>query len=301
MRPTDDTVRLDLPTGELISGGPQQSPASGPDPQGPVQQRPGDDGRDGVRIPALAGTGAAMDGAADTPVRRHRRAAAVDGVSATDRASTGSAAALGRVLVIGSATALGRAIAHELASLGYRLVLHHAGDPGTGGSGLPGGPHLTMTADVTDPREVDRLFDDATAGSGPVESVVIALAAEGSAPELEGSTSTEWADAWVARLSVQVLGAALVAHAAVRGFATRRGGGRLILIDPAGDSAVERAVSQAVRGLAAGIAADPAAQRCGVCVVGSADSSAEQVAASVAWLASAPTGAGLGGVFSVGG
>ena len=262
------------------TGGNGVAPAPPPDPSRRTDHAPHH--RDAGRRRERAATGRAE-------TVRHRRAAPEDKALPMR----------GKVMVVGASSRAGAAVARELAALGYRLALHEDAAPSAALPGLPGGPHLTVTADITDSREVEALFADVHTAFGPVDTVIVALDAGDEPDPALGGTAGQWADTWISRLSTHVLAAATVAHAAVRGFAGRRGGGRLILIDPAGGgrSPLDRAVSGALRGLVDGLTADPAAQRCGVMVVDAADSSAEELAASVGWLVSAP--AGLAGSVTV--
>ena len=271
------------------------------------------------------------------PVRHHRRASDVAEPAATPTpspiptpaptmpgpapvvtplASTGRASTQ-RVLVLGGSGTIGHAVAKAMAAQGARVAVHHASHSAAADelvAALPGDGHLSVGADLADSeavadliRSVDEEFDGL--------DVVINAASAGesvSRSSVLGSSLADWTDAWTGTLTVDVLGAATVAHAAAAAFVARGKGGRIILLAAKGrpssgvPNPVGVATEQAVGALGSVLASELAPHGIGVIVVGSGTGSSAgwspaALAETVAWLASGPTAGLPGAVFNIAG
>ena len=271
------------------------------------------------------------------PVRRRRRGAeepeivtAATATTATEvaaqKSSTGVQDASSRsdeqpgtrrVLVLGGSGAVGSAVVRALAAQGARVAVHHASRAAEAGAlvdDLPGQGHLSIGADLADSDDVAALISSVAASFDGLDVVINAASAGQSVPRtsIVGSSLASWTDAWTGTLTVDVLGAATVAHAAAAAFVERGRGGRIILLaakgrpfDDGRDS-VRIATERAVGALGAAVAEELAPYGIGVVVVGSGSAAAsgwspEALAETVAWLAFGPTAALPGAVFNVAG
>ncbi len=205
------------------------------------------------------------------------------------------------VLLLGATGSIGSAIARALAAAGDRVVLQHGAATAHAAellASLPGTDHLLRSTDLADPAEIAELIasvDDVVGGL----DVVINAAADRSPTATLDSGRNAWADSWASVLSVDVLGAAAVAHAAAAVFRARRRGGRIILVPARGrpvegpaDLARESAVA-AVSALGRGLARELAPHGIGVTTVTSGPAAAsgwspDDLAATVVWLMAGP-------------
>lgn len=129
-------------------------------------------------------------------------------------------------LVSGASRGIGRAIALGLAREGARVaaVARGAGDLATLGGELPGGPHLTLVADVATAEGADAAVGGAAAGLGGLDVVVCNVG------KSFARTSQEMDDADIARsLDANLWTAARVAKRSVSHLAAR-GGGTIVMI-----------------------------------------------------------------------
>ncbi|QNK81707.1 SDR family NAD(P)-dependent oxidoreductase [Nakamurella sp. PAMC28650] len=264
------------------------------------------------------------------PVRHHRRASEVvesesDAEPVPSRQAHAGARSAQRVLVVGGSGVIGSAVARAMAGQGARVAVHHATRAAEAEvlvADLPGEGHLSLGADLADSeavaeliRSVDEKFDGL--------DVVIDAASAGEAAagaSVVGSSLAEWTDAWTGALTVDVLGAATVAHAAASAFVARGAGGRIILLAAKGrpftgsPNPVVSATEQAVEALGSALAAELAPHGIGVIVVGSGSGfvsgsgaaaaagwSPAALAETVAWLASGPASALPGAIFNIAG
>lgn len=254
------------------------------------------------------------------PVRHHHRAAEVTEPEPEPLAAgqgTARPRPAQRVLVLGGSGALGSAVARAMANQGARVAVHHATHAAEAGAlvaDLPGEGHLSIGADLSDSagvadliRSVDERFDGLDVvinAASAIESV--------SGASVMGSSLADWADAWTSALTVDVLGAAIVAHAAAAAFVARGRGGRIILLAGKGrpstgvPNPVGLATEQAVGAFGSALASELAPHRIGVIVVGSGPAaspgwSPSALAETVAWLASGPTSSLPGAVFDIAG
>ena len=271
----------------------------------------GVDGPDLRKI--VAGPVAPTSSTAATPIRHRRRAADIDDAPAP----AGDINPGRRVLVLGGSGTVGSAIARALAGQGVRVAVHHATRAAEAGqvvADLAGSGHLAVGADLADADAVADLISTVDAQFDGLDVVINAASAGDSVgrPTVVGSSLSEWTDAWTGTLTVDVLGAATVAHAAAAAFIKRGRAGRIILIAAKGravdgiPSSVAVATEQAVAVLGAALATELAPYGVGVTVVGSSAASStgwspEVLAETVAWLASGPASGLPGAVFNIAG
>jgi 3-oxoacyl-[acyl-carrier protein] reductase len=166
-----------------------------------------------------------------------------------------------RALVVGATGLIGSAIARALAARGFRLALHHGVRSAQAvalASELPGAGHAGFGADLTDPESVIDLLRSVDIAFEGIDLVV--LAAGTPRRTTVDATAGEWADDWGLALSVELLGAATVAHSAARMFRRRGVRGTIVIIADQGRSgtgpALDRAITQGLVGLGAGLATE---------------------------------------------
>ena len=78
-------------------------------------------------------------------------------------------------LVTGGSRGIGRAVAEALAARGARVAINYLSNRDAAVaalSGMEGGPHVAVQADVSDPDAVERLFEQAVAALGTIDIVV---------------------------------------------------------------------------------------------------------------------------------
>ncbi|SDO52334.1 Short-chain dehydrogenase [Nakamurella panacisegetis] len=249
-------------------------------------------------------------------IRRRRRATDFEDGAPESLEAAGSHAGQ-RVLVLGGSGTVGREIARSLAARGARLAVHHATRGPLAGQlvqDLPGTGHLAVGADLADADAVADLIASVDAQFDGLDVVINAATAGDSIgrPALVGSSLSDWTDAWTGALTVDMLGAATVVHAAAAAFIARGRGGRIILVAAKGRAADDRpssvaaATEQAVGALGSALAAELAPHGVGLTVVGSGSASSagwspEALAEAVVWLASGPTASLAGAVFTIAG
>jgi 3-oxoacyl-[acyl-carrier protein] reductase len=260
------------------------------------------------------------------PVRNHRRAPDVteqDPSSPSDpepapqpaRATADRPAQ--RVLVLGGSGAIGSAVARAMAAQGARVAVHHARNADGADdvvAALPGDGHLSVGADLADSEAVAALIRSVDLQFDGLDVVINAASAGESISRASvlGSSLADWTDAWTATLTVDVLGAATVAHAAAAAFRARGTGGRIILVAAKGrpstgiGNPVGLAIEQAIGALGSVLASELVPHGIGVIVVGSGSVpssgwSPVVLAETVAWLASGPTAGLPGAVINIAG
>ncbi len=95
-------------------------------------------------------------------------------------------------LVTGAGRGIGRAIAVRLSKAGMQVALtaRSTGDL-AGTADLCAGPTLTISADITDGAEIERIFTEIESTWGPV-AVLVANAGSGTSARLDRTTDDEW-------------------------------------------------------------------------------------------------------------
>ena len=222
-----------------------------------------------------------------------------------------------KVLVLGGSGVVGSAVARALAAQGARVAVHHASRAAEAGvlvDGLPGQGHLAVGADLSDSDDVAALIHFVAQSFDGLDVVINAASAGQSVARVSivGSSLSEWTEAWTNTLTVDVLGAATVAHAAAAAFVAGGRGGRIILVAAKGRpfedgrDSLRIATEQAVGALGSALAAELAPYGIGVTVVGSGSAAASgwspgTLAETVAWLAAGPAASLPGAVFNIAG
>ena len=141
---------------------------------------------------------------------------------------------MAKILVTGASGGIGAAISKALAARGVTVVLHYQKGRDaaeTTRRTLTGDGHSTLQADLTDPKAIGRLWQEASAGQR-VDAVVNNA---GIFPNHAPLTTDfdDWTAAWQRTLTTNLLGPAHLSHFAARTMA-EQGGGRIVNISSRG-------------------------------------------------------------------
>lgn len=134
----------------------------------------------------------------------------------------------GKIAVVtGSSRGIGRSVADAFGDRGAVVVLNSCSDTATGERAAQqirdrGGAAGYIQADVTDPAEVERLFETVEQTYGPVEILVNNAGRTEAAPILESTP-----EHWTQMLNVNLMSAVLCSIRAAKSM-TARGGGAII-------------------------------------------------------------------------
>lgn len=140
-----------------------------------------------------------------------------------------------RVLVTGASRGIGRAIAERLATEGAQVCIHFGHDEEAAQAvleGLEGEGHCLAHADLTDPIAVRELAKRAVQELGGID-VLINNAGVFFDHPIDGTDYEEWQDAWAKTLGVNLLGPANLMHQVVPHM-IEEGGGRIINVSSRG-------------------------------------------------------------------
>jgi NAD(P)-dependent dehydrogenase (short-subunit alcohol dehydrogenase family) len=139
------------------------------------------------------------------------------------------------VLVTGGARGIGRAIARAFAARGARVAITYLtrGEEAQATlAALPGGGHLAVRADLTDPAQAERAVGEATRALGRLD-VVVNNAGIWEAHPIDSASSEEWLRAWQRTLAVNLVAPANVCYHAAR-WMKEHGGGRIVNVSSRG-------------------------------------------------------------------
>jgi 3-oxoacyl-[acyl-carrier protein] reductase len=133
-------------------------------------------------------------------------------------------------LITGASRGIGAAVARRLAGDGFAVAINSHADPSmrtaaeqvAAGIRADGGTALVYPADVSDSRDVDRLFTSCEADLGPVGALVLNAAVDRRVPWRDISEA-EWDD----YMAVNLKGAFLCSQ---RGFGGEPGGGAIVTV-----------------------------------------------------------------------
>ena len=140
-----------------------------------------------------------------------------------------------RVLVTGGSRGIGKAVANAFASRGARVAIGYRSNTEaaeTTLSGLPGGPHVVVQCDVTDPEAVERMVSTAIQSLDGLDIVVNNAGIWVDHP-LEELDYDQWQDAWHRVIETNLIGPANVCYCAARHLITH-GGGRIVNVSSRG-------------------------------------------------------------------
>ena len=139
------------------------------------------------------------------------------------------------ILVTGASRGIGRAIAQAFAGQGDRVAVHHRDSAELAAgvlAGLPGGGHVVVQADLTDPDAVRRMVDGARDELGGLDVLVNNAGIFTPHPIAEVSYD-QWQAAWHQTLGVNLVGAANVTWCAVQHMISQ-GSGRIVNVSSRG-------------------------------------------------------------------
>jgi NAD(P)-dependent dehydrogenase (short-subunit alcohol dehydrogenase family) len=138
-------------------------------------------------------------------------------------------------LVTGAARGIGRAIAEAFAERGDRVAVHYGHSAALAAevlTGLPGGGHVVVQADLASPQAVREMVDQACDALGGLD-VLVNNAGVFTPHPITDVSYEHWQAAWQATLAVNLTGAANVTWCAVQHMITQ-GGGRIINVSSRG-------------------------------------------------------------------
>ncbi|WP_030909036.1 SDR family NAD(P)-dependent oxidoreductase [Streptomyces sp. NRRL F-5126] len=140
------------------------------------------------------------------------------------------------VLVTGASRGLGRALATAFAANGDRVAVHYGSreeDARETLRSLPGGGHVLVGGDVSDPAGAARVADAADEGLGGVDVLVNNAAVNDAHPPL-ATPYEEFAELWQRHVAVNLTAPALLAHRVAGRMVERAVGGRIVNVGSRG-------------------------------------------------------------------
>jgi len=138
------------------------------------------------------------------------------------------------VLVTGASGGIGAAISHVMAQRGAKVILHYRSERAAAEAtqrALPGEGHALIQADLGDPAEPARLWQELSAR----ERIDVLVNNAGIFPDHPPLTTAyaEWTAVWQQTLSTNLLGPAHLSFCAARSM-VQQGGGRIVNISSRG-------------------------------------------------------------------
>ena len=129
-------------------------------------------------------------------------------------------------IVTGGSRGIGAAVAHALAAAGHRVAVHAGRDTdaaATVAAGLPGGGHTVVTGDLADPAQCARVVAKTVGALGDLD-VLVNNAGVFDAHPIDEVDYATWQRAWQDTLAVNLLGPANLAWQVVDHVRHRRSG-----------------------------------------------------------------------------
>jgi len=139
------------------------------------------------------------------------------------------------VLVTGASKGIGRAVAASFAHHGARVAISYRADIDAAQDtlvALPGGEHLMVQCDVTDPASVQEMVDGVSQSFGALD-IVVNNAGIWCEHKLDELSYTDWQQTWRQVIGTNLDGPANVCYCAAR-YMIDHGGGRLVNISSRG-------------------------------------------------------------------
>jgi NAD(P)-dependent dehydrogenase (short-subunit alcohol dehydrogenase family) len=139
------------------------------------------------------------------------------------------------VLITGASRGIGRAIAMAFAAEGARVAVHYRANAKAADDtlvALPGGGHIDVAADVSDPAECERLVRETAERLGGLDVLVNNAGIYETRPVLE-HTYAEWQASWRKTLATNLDGPANLCFLAAH-YMAAHGGGRIVNISSRG-------------------------------------------------------------------
>jgi NAD(P)-dependent dehydrogenase (short-subunit alcohol dehydrogenase family) len=138
-------------------------------------------------------------------------------------------------LVTGASRGIGRAVASALADKGARVAVHYNVNEAAADetlSGLKGGPHMKVRADVADPHAVSGMVERVIEAMGGIDILINNAGIYEEHPPASVSCQ-EWIDNWRRTIDINLMGAAHAAYCVARHM-RENGGGRIVNVTSRG-------------------------------------------------------------------
>ncbi len=139
------------------------------------------------------------------------------------------------VLVTGASRGIGRAIAHKFAELGARVAVHYHQNRQAAEqtlSGLPGGPHPLIQADVSVPESVRKMVENVIHELGTIDVLVNNAGIYETNPIVD-LTYEEWQGIWERTIRTNLMGPANISFCVAQHM-RKHGGGKIVNVSSRG-------------------------------------------------------------------
>lgn len=138
-------------------------------------------------------------------------------------------------LITGSSRGVGRAVAHKYASMGGRVVIHYNRNRKAAEhalANLPGGPHLIVQADISDPDAVQDMVDTVVQKTERIHLLVNNAGICENFPFIDLNYE-EWLNTWERTIRTNLMGPAYASFCIIQHMKTK-GGGKIINVSSRG-------------------------------------------------------------------
>lgn len=139
------------------------------------------------------------------------------------------------VLITGSSRGIGRATAQRFAQSSARVAIHYHKDRKAAEQTLrelPGGPHLIVQADISDPESVQRMTDTVLRQTGRIHVLVNNAGIFEEYPILD-LTYEEWQKIWDRTIRTNLMGPANLSFQVIQHM-KQQGGGKIVNVSSRG-------------------------------------------------------------------